>query len=67
MPFRDAYKGVGIELNEGKFHYMGAEGKSNGHLTPSDLKHTSIGTLGNPCNDPIKAKMKKAADFQGHC
>ena len=67
MPFRDAYKGVGIEVNEGKFHYLGAEGKSNGQLTPSDLKHTSIGPLGNPCNDLIKAKMKKAADFQGHC
>ena len=63
MPFRDAYKTVGIEVNEGKFRYQGAEGKSNGQLTPADLNHTSIGSLGNLCNDRIKAKMTKASEF----
>jgi argininosuccinate lyase len=51
MPFRDAYKSVGIEVNEGRFRYKG------------ELNHTSIGSLGNLCNDRIKAKMEKAADF----
>ena len=63
MPFRDAYKTVGIEVNEGKFRYRGAEGKTNGQLTPADLNHTSLGSLGNLCNDLIAAKMQKAAEF----
>ena len=63
MPFRDAYKSVGIEVNEGKFRYQGAEGKTNGQLTPADLNHTSIGSLGNLCTDPITSKMQKAAEF----
>ena len=63
MPFRDAYKSVGIEVNEGKFRYQGATGKSNGQLTPADLNHTSIGSLGNLCNDRIKEKMTKASEF----
>ena len=63
MPFRDAYKTVGIEVNEGRFSYQGAEGKSNGQLTPEDMNHTSIGSLGNLCNDSIKSKMDKAAQF----
>ena len=63
MPFRDAYKTVGIEVNEGRFSYQGAEGKSNGQLTPEDMSHTSIGSLGNLCNDSIKTKMDKAAKF----
>ena len=63
MPFRDAYKTVGIEVNEGKFRYQGAEGKTNGQLTPADLNHTSIGSLGNLCNDKILQKMEAAAKF----
>ena len=63
MPFRDAYKTVGIEVNEGKFRYQGAEGKTNGQLTPADLNHTSIGSLGNLCNDRIHQKMLSAAQF----
>ena len=63
MPFRDAYKTVGIEVNEGKFSYQGAEGKTNGQLTPDDLNHTSIGSLGNLCNDRIRQKMEVAATF----
>ena len=63
MPFRDAYKSVGIEVNEGKFRYQGAEGKTNGQLTPADLNHSSIGSLGNLCTESITSKMQKAADF----
>ena len=64
MPFRDAYKTVGMEVNEGKFRYQGAAGKSNGQLTPADLKHTSLGSLGNLCTEQIKQKMLKAADWK---
>ena len=63
MPFRDAYKTVGIEVNEGRFKYQGASEKTNGQLTPADLNHTSIGSLGNLCNDLIAAKMTKASEF----
>ena len=52
MPFRDAYKSVGIEVNEGRFCYKG-----------SPLSHTHIGSLGNLCNERIKAKMSSASDF----
>ena len=64
MPFRDAYKTVGVEVNEGKFRYQGAAGKSNGQLTPADLKHTSLGSLGNLCTEQIRQKMQKAADWK---
>ena len=49
MPFRDAYKSVGIEVNEGKFQFSG------------ELNHTHKGSIGNLCNEEIKDKMKKAA------
>jgi len=61
MPFRDACRNVGIEVNEGRFSYQGAEGKTNGQLKPSDLKHTSLGSLGNLCTEQIKSKMEKAS------
>ena len=64
MPFRDAYKSVGIEVNEGRFSYQGAPGKTNGELTPADLKHTSLGSLGNLCTEQIRCKMETAAKFQ---
>ena len=63
MPFRDAYKTVGIEVNEGRFRYQGAAEKTNGQLTPADLNHTSIGSLGNLCTERIKTKMERAAEF----
>lgn len=71
MPFRDAYKSVGIEVNEGRFRYQPAadgtqesqDEKSNGSLKAQDLHHTHIGSSGNLCNDLIAAKMMKAADF----
>ena len=63
MPFRDAYKSVGIEVNEGRFSYQGAPGKTNGQLTPADLRHTSLGSLGNLCTDRIRSKMEDAVKF----
>ena len=63
-PFRDAYKAVGMEVNEGRFRYQGAKGKTTGRLTPDDLNHTSIGSLGNLCTELIRSKMDAAADFQ---
>ena len=50
-PFRDAYKQVGIEVNEGKFHFNG------------ELKHTHIGSIGNLCNEQIAALMEEAAQW----
>ena len=63
MPFRDAYKSVGIEVNEGRFSYQGAPGKTNGMLTAEDLNHTSLGSLGNLCTEQIRTKMQDAARF----
>lgn len=54
------------EVNEGKFRYQGADGKTNGQLTPADLKHSSMGSLGNLCTEQIKAKMDGAARFQSY-
>ncbi|MBR4908134.1 MAG: argininosuccinate lyase, partial [Acidaminococcaceae bacterium] len=48
VPFRDAYKQVGIEVNEGRFHYN--KGK---------LNHTHIGSIGNLCNDKIARRMEQ--------
>tara|TARA_R110002051_G_scaffold143507_6_gene216531 strand:- start:59089 stop:60366 length:1278 start_codon:yes stop_codon:yes gene_type:complete len=47
MPFRDAYKKMGQEINEGTF-------------TPKrDIHHTHEGSLGNLCLKEINDKMKK--------
>ena len=64
MPFRDAYKGVGIEVNEGRFLYKGSDGSSDkSSLRASSLSHSHIGSLGNLCNDRIMAKMASASEF----
>ncbi|WP_282053540.1 argininosuccinate lyase [Maribacter luteus] len=48
MPFRDAYKKMGMEINEGTF-------------TPKrDIEHTHEGSLGNLCLNEIRGKMKKS-------
>ena len=45
MPFRDAYKKVGLDIEAGRF-------------TPcKDIHHTHEGSIGNLCNDKIKALM----------
>ncbi len=51
MPFRDAYKSVGIEVNEGRFH------------AEKTVNHSHEGSIGNLCTERIKAKMDKAASF----
>lgn len=51
MPFRDAYKSVGIEVNEGRFH------------AEKTVNHSHEGSIGNLCTERIKAKMAKAASF----
>ena len=62
-PFRDAYKSVGIEVNEGNFSYKAADGRPNGSLTTKDLNHTHLGSLGNLCTERIASKMATASDF----
>ncbi len=47
VPFRDAYKQVGMEIMDGKFEYHG------------ELHHTHEGSLGNLCNDRIASKMDR--------
>ena len=45
MPFRDAYKKVGLDIEAG-------------HFTPNkDIHHTHEGSIGNLCNDKIQALM----------
>ena len=45
MPFRDAYKKVGLEIEAGTFHAC------------KDINHTHEGSIGNLCNDKIQALM----------
>ncbi len=45
VPFREAYKQVGQEIEKGQFE------------VPADLNHTHEGSLGNLCNQQIKHKM----------
>lgn len=53
MPFRDAYKEVGREIQDGVF-------------TPEkNVVHTHIGSLGNLRNDMIAAKMDAAVESMG--
>jgi argininosuccinate lyase len=61
VPFRDAYRQVGIEVNEGRFRYSGGETKD---LKASDLGHTHLGSLGNLCNDKIAALMDAASKWK---
>ena len=58
MAFRDAYRQVGEEVNRGEFKFGGGAA-----LKASDLRHSHIGSLGNLCNDRIKALMDKAAKW----
>ena len=47
MPFRDAYKKVGLDIEAGKF-------------TPNKkIEHTHEGSVGNLCNDQIEKLMKE--------
>ncbi|HEY4629521.1 MAG TPA: argininosuccinate lyase, partial [Flavobacterium sp.] len=46
MPFRDAYKAVAEQLENGTFK------------SPKETKHTHEGSINNLCLDAIKKKMK---------
>lgn len=48
MPFRDAYKKVGMDIEAGKFEYS------------TQINHTHEGTIGNLCNDKIESMMHEA-------
>jgi argininosuccinate lyase len=48
MPFRDAYKKVGLDIEAGKFTYNTA------------VNHTHEGSIGNLCTAEIKRQMEKA-------
>lgn len=47
MPFRDAYKQVGLEIEAGTFH------------ADKHIQHTHEGSIGNLCNDRIQALMEQ--------
>ena len=44
-PFREAYRTIGIMVNEGKYR------------PTKEVRHTHIGSIGNLCNDEIASKM----------
>lgn len=56
MPFREAYKTVGIEVNKGQFHYSGFEGENP---SVEKLHHTHKGSIGNLCTAEIRTKMEE--------
>ena len=58
-PFRDAYREVGIEVNNGTFRY----GDGTPPEKTGDLHHTHIGSIGNLATDLIRRKMEDAAGF----
>jgi argininosuccinate lyase len=46
MPFRDAYKKIGMDIEQGKFTYT------------TSLHHTHEGSIGNLCNAQISERMQ---------
>ncbi len=48
MPFRDAYKKVGLDIEAGKF------------TSDKQVHHTHAGSIGNLCNDKITELMQQA-------
>jgi argininosuccinate lyase len=47
LPFRDAYKKIGREIEQGHFNYS------------TSINHTHEGSIGNLCNEQITAMMDK--------
>jgi argininosuccinate lyase len=47
VPFRDAYKKVGVDIEAGNFSYT------------TEIKHSHEGSIGNLCTEKIKEQMKK--------
>ena len=50
MPFRDAYKKVGLDIEAGTFR------------ASHDIHHTHEGSIGNLCNDKIQALMQQTLE-----
>ena len=50
MPFRDAYKKVGLEIEAGEF------------VANKNIHHTHEGSIGNLCNDKIQALMEQTME-----
>jgi len=50
IPFRDAYKKVGLDIEANNFQYS------------TKIQHTHEGSIGNLCNDKIAANMQKVVD-----
>ena len=50
MPFRDAYKKVGLDIEAGQFR------------ASHDIHHTHEGSIGNLCNDQISELMRQTLD-----
>jgi argininosuccinate lyase len=50
MPFRDAYKKVGLDIEAGRFTY------------DTTIKHSHEGSIGNLCTEQIRAQMQKVVD-----
>jgi len=50
MPFRDAYKKVGMDIEAGKFSYS------------TDIKHTHEGSIGYLATEEIRKQMQQAID-----
>ena len=50
MPFRDAYKKVGLDIEAGRFTHN------------KQVHHTHEGSIGNLCNDRIQALMQQVVD-----
>jgi argininosuccinate lyase len=48
VPFRDAYKKVGMGIEEGKFTYS------------TEVEHTHEGSIGNLCTEQIAEAMLEA-------
>ena len=53
MPFRDAYKKVGLDIEAGKF------------MHEKKVQHTHEGSIGNLCNDKISLLMQQVMDGFG--
>jgi argininosuccinate lyase len=50
MPFRDAYKKVGLDIEAGRF------------VPDKHIHHTHEGSIGNLCNDRIEQLMRQTLD-----
>jgi argininosuccinate lyase len=50
MPFRDAYKKVGMDIESGNFTY------------DRNISHSHEGSIGNLCNEEIKKQMQKVVE-----